>query len=109
MFRFGGTATERSTTPFLRLELYVESRAARGDQGDALSGRFDRRVTFSPPFEPTDGVLGTVRSDGRIELAFIRNWSATDTVEVFTGQIRGDTIVGSYRGFGGVARFVREP
>jgi len=26
---------------------------------------------------------------------------------VFRGELRGDTLVGSYRGFGGVAHFVK--
>lgn len=106
VFRFAGDATARLTAPFYSFELYVESRAARADQADVLSGRFERRVTFSPPFEPVDGILGSVRN-GRVTLAFIRNWSAKDTVEVFTGELRGDTLAGSYRGFGGTARFVR--
>jgi hypothetical protein len=37
----------------------------------------------------------------------VNDWSAADTVEVLTGEIRGDTIVGQYRGFGGIARFVK--
>ena len=107
LFRFDGPPEQRATTPYLSLELYVESRAARSDQADALSGRFERRPTFSEPNEPIDGLLGTVRS-GRVELSFLRNWSASDTVEVFTGDIRGDTITGSYRGFGGIVRFVKQ-
>jgi hypothetical protein len=106
-FKFVGTDTAVRTTPYLSLELYVESRSARADQADALSGRFERRPTFTPPNEPIDGLLGSVRN-GRVQLAFLRNWSAADTVEVFTGEIRGDTIVGSYRGFGGIAHFVKQ-
>ena len=106
-FRFSGTDQERAGTPYLALHLYVESPSSRNDQGDALSGRFERRPTFSLPNEPIDGLLGTVKK-GKVALSFLRNWSAADTVEVFSGEIRGDTIVGSYRGFGGIARFVRQ-
>jgi hypothetical protein len=106
-FNFVGSDTARRTTPYLALHLYVESPSLRSDQGDALSGRFDRRPTFTPPNEPIDGLLGTVRK-GKVELAFVRNWSASDTVEVFRGEIKGDTIVGTYRGFGGIATFVRQ-
>ena len=106
-FRFVGTQLERETTPYLALHLYVESPSSRSDQGDALSGRFERRPTFSLPNDPIDGLLGTVKQ-GKVELSFLRNWSSADTVEVFKGEIRGDTIVGSYRGFGGIAHFVRE-
>jgi hypothetical protein len=106
-FLFVGTDSARRTTPYLSLQLYVESRSARADQADALSGRFERRPTFSPPNEPIDGLLGSVRK-GRVQLAFLRLWSAADTVEVFTGEIRGDTLVGSYRGFGGLVHFVKK-
>jgi len=106
-FQFVGSQLERETTPYLALHLYVESPSSRSDQGDALSGRFERRPTFSQPNEPIDGLLGTVKQ-GRVELSFLRNWSSTDTVEVFKGELRGDTLVGSYRGFGGIAHFVKK-
>lgn len=107
-FVFDGTPFQRSTTPNLSLELYVESRAARADQGDVLSGRYHRRPFLGLMGCVTCGVLGTVHS-GRVELALLSDWFATDTAEVFTGEIRGDTIVGTYRGYGGTARFVRQP
>lgn len=108
MYQFVGTPFERSTTRHLSLELYLESRAARSDQADQLSGRYDRRPFLGLIGCITCGLLGSVRN-GRIELAFLQEWSARDTVEVFSGEIRGDTIVGAYRNFGGTARFVRQP
>ena len=102
-----GPPDQLSVIPYLELQLYVESPAARGDQADALSGRSRRRVSFGDTGCTVCGILGTTR-DGRIELALLSGWSATDTMEVFTGEIRGDTIVGSYRGLGGVARFVKQ-
>ena len=56
----------------------------------------------------TCGLLGTVKN-GQVELAFLRDWTARDTVETFSGELRGDTIVGSYRGFGDRVRFRRQP
>ena len=106
-FKFVGTQLEAETTPYLGLHLYVESPSSRSDQGDALSGRFERRPTFTPPNEPIDGLLGTL-TKSKVELSFLRNWSSTDTVEVFRGELRGDTLVGSYRGFGGIAHFVKQ-
>ena len=106
-FRFAGTAVERQTTPFLSFQLYVEARAARGDQRDALSGRVEVRPRLGYTGCLTCGVLGAVR-DGRVELAVLRGWYASDTTELFTGELRGDTLVGQYRGLGGVARFVRQ-
>lgn len=90
------------------LELYVESRAARGDQADALSGRYQIRRIIGQPGCSTCGILGMAK-DGRIELAMLADWYAQDTADVFVGEIRGDTIVGSYRFAGGVFRYVREP
>jgi hypothetical protein len=97
---------DRTTLLYTQLVLYVESAAARGDQPDALSGRYARNDLFENPGCPVCGLLGTAR-DGRVELYLLRAWSAKDTTEWFTGEIRGDTIVGSYRRAGGIARFVR--
>jgi hypothetical protein len=105
-FTFTGTPAEQQSTQYLRLELYVESRSARDDQGDAISGRYQKRTTLGNPGCPVCGVLGTVK-DGHIELNFLRDWYASDTVERFTGEVRGDTIVGQYRLFGGPVRFVK--
>jgi hypothetical protein len=105
-FRFVGTFNERLSTPYLSLELYIESRAARADQADALSGRYEKRLIIGD-FDPIRGLLGTIRN-GRLEVAFLRGWSAKDTVDVLTGEIRGDTIVGTYRSHGGFANFVKQ-
>lgn len=106
-FVFAGTAAEQASTPYLRLDLYVESHAARPDQDDGLSGRYTRQVRLGDPDCPVCGLLGTARG-GHVELAFLRNWFAGDTAEYMTGELRGDTIVGRYRGHGGIARFVRQ-
>lgn len=107
MFRFVGTPAEVASTPYLSLELYVESRSARADQDHALSGRAQRRPALGYTGCLTCGVLGTAR-DGRIELALLSGWYARDTTDVFIGEIRGDTIVGSYRVSGGGVHFVRD-
>ena len=107
-YRFVGTDTELHTTPFLGLDLYIEARAARGDQSDALSGSYDVRPRFGYQGCLVCGLFGSVKN-GRVELSFLQDWSARDTTELLTGEIHGDTIVGRYRGFGGVARFVRQP
>ena len=107
MFRFAGTAAEVSTTPYLSLELYVESAASRSDQPDALSGRAVKRKTLGDPGCSLCGVLGSARN-GQVEVQFLNAWSARDTVETFVGELRGDTLVGTYRGAGGNVRFVRE-
>jgi len=107
MFHFTGTPDEVAGARYLSLELYVESRAARDDQADALSGRYQRRLLIGEPGCGTCGVLGTIRG-GRIELALLSDWFANDTADVLIGEMRGDTIIGRYRAAGGVARFVRQ-
>jgi hypothetical protein len=106
-FRLVGTPSELSATPYLWLELYVESAAARSDQPDALSGRTFRRRSLGEIGCTLCGVLGSAR-DGHVELQLLSAWSARDTTDTFVGELRGDTLIGSYRFAGGVARFVRE-
>jgi hypothetical protein len=106
-YRVVGSPDELAAGPHLGLELYVESPSARSDQPDALSGRVHRKVTFTSPGCEFCGVLGTAQN-GRVTLNFLRNWSASDTAEVLTGEIRGDTIVGQYRTAGGFAHFVKQ-
>jgi hypothetical protein len=105
-FRMVGTPAELASALYLSLELYVESRSSRSDQPDALSGRCQKRLGLGEN-DPIRGVLGTAR-DGRVELALLRRWSARDTVDTFTGELRADTIVGRFRGSGAVVRFVRQ-
>ena len=104
-FEFVGTPAEQASTRYLGLELYIESRAVRSDQSHALSGRYHKRPMLGQAGCLTCGLLGTAR-DGRIELAFLRDWYARDTLEIFQGEIHGDTIVGQFQA-SGVGRFVR--
>jgi hypothetical protein len=106
-FRVVGTPEEVEFTPYPALELYVESPASRRDQSDALSGRATRRKSLFDTGCSLCGVLGSVQ-DGQVELNFLTAWSARDTMETFTGELRGDTLVGSYRFAGGIARFVKQ-
>jgi hypothetical protein len=106
-FRLIGTPTELSATPYQSLELYVESAAARSDQPDALSGRTFRRRSLGEVGCTLCGVLGSAHN-GHVELQLLSGWSARDTTDTFVGELRGDTLIGSYRFAGGVARFVRE-
>ena len=105
-YKFTGTPEEQISAPYLGFDLYVESKAGRSDQPDALSGRYERQMHLGSIGCPVCGLLGSTRN-GQIELVFLRDWFANDTAEVMRGQIRGDTIVGTYRGFGGIARFTR--
>src|SRR4051812_7343645 len=48
-FDFTGTPIEATSTPYVGLDLYVESVASRRDQGDALSGKYLKRSTIALP------------------------------------------------------------
>lgn len=93
--------------PYLAIELYVESRATRDGQADALSGRYEVRPRFGYSGCLTCGIFGSLRG-AQVSLALLRDWSGRDTVETFTGTVRGDTLTGTYRNAGGIWRFVRE-
>jgi hypothetical protein len=105
-FELVGTPAELTAAFVLQLDLYVESAAGRSDQPDALSGRYIRRPTFEDPGCGVCGLLGTAK-DGRVELELLREWSPTETRDRFIGELRGDTLVGTFRGLGGNVRFVK--
>lgn len=102
-----GTQEELESAPFLGMDLYLESRAARADQWNAVSGRIRVRGRFGYSGCLTCGVLGTARGN-QVRLSILQGWFASDTMDVFTGEVRGDTIVGSYRGYGTISKFVRQ-
>jgi hypothetical protein len=105
-FDLVGPPEDTEIQRYTRLDLYVESHAARSDQPDALSGRAVRRVTFFDPGCPLCGVIGSIH-DGKVELQFLNGWSASDTADTFTGELRGDTIVGNFQIARGVAHFLK--
>ncbi len=98
---------EALPAPYSKLELYIESRAARSDQADAVSGRYSRIMRLGDVGCPVCGLLGSVKN-GHVELMLLKDWFASDTTEILSGDFRGDTIVGRYRGRAGIARFLRQ-
>jgi uncharacterized protein DUF4249 len=93
------TATPTLSRPVAdALRLYVES---PGDPA-ALSGWFTRNRTSGV----LEGMIGT-RKNGRVVLEFLENQSSVDTVAVFAGEQRGDSLVGAYVGVSGQVVFVR--
>lgn len=82
------------------LTLYVESQASKKGEADAITGDYyNTTPNFSTP------VSGSYR-DNELRLVFHRNQVVLDTMETFVGQLRGDTLVGSYSK-GAPGRFVR--
>ena len=105
-FRLISSAIE-SSQRYQSVTLYLESVAARSDQPDALSGRYVRRLALGEAGCSLCGLLGSA-SKGHVELQFLQVWSARDTAETFIGELRGDTLVGTYRRMGGAVKFLRE-
>jgi hypothetical protein len=87
--------------------LYVESRSARSDQADALSGRVANQHEIGEDECDVCGVLGSVQGSD-IRLAVLDGWYARDTLDVFLGQIHGDTLTGHFRNHGFLANYVRQ-
>lgn len=103
-FRLVNLPDQITNTLASQFVLYVESKPARDGLPAALTGRF----TGSGPNARSDGIIGQ-QLGSTITLALVANQLAFDTVDVFTGQLRGDTLSGGYRKSGGAATFVRSP
>ena len=88
--------TTRNVAEVLRV--YVET---PGDPA-ALSGWYARN-RGSAVF---DGMIGT-RTNGKVVLEFLANQAAVDTVAVFSGEQRGDSLVGGFVGVPGRVVFLK--
>jgi len=104
---FYGTAEEAVGTRFLSFNLYVESPAARSGQSDALSGSYRPRPKIGYVGCPICGVLGSAQNR-QVELAFLKDFSGADTLDVFDATAFGDTLIGVFRYGGGPFRYVKE-
>jgi hypothetical protein len=80
--------------------VYVET---PGDPA-ALSGWYLRNRTSGV----VDGMVGT-RTNGRVILEFVANQSAVDTIAVFTGVQRGDSLIGTFGGVQGAVVYRKRP
>jgi len=82
------------------LSLFIESKSIRAGAPDALSGNYLDGV------REQHGVLGR-RLGNSVTLALLASQSATDTNAVFTGELRGDSLIGSYKNRAGTVTFVK--
>jgi hypothetical protein len=80
------------------LRLYVETPG----EPAALSGWYARRSGGGLQ----EGMIGT-RTKGRVVLEFLANQVAVDTVAVFSGEQRGDSLVGGFVGVTGRVVFLK--
>jgi hypothetical protein len=90
--RFRATPNPADLTVPLTLNLYIESKSLRPDLPSTLSGRY----TTSPPNARSDGLVGTLFGT-HVTFAVLVNQLASDTLDVFVGELSGNTITGSYR------------
>jgi hypothetical protein len=78
--------------------VYVET----AGEPAALSGWYARDRASGT----LEGLVGT-RTNGRVVLEFLANQAAVDTVGVFSGEQRGDSLVGTFSGVTGRVVFLR--
>jgi len=103
--RFRLATSSSGTAPMAnQFTLYVESKAVRSELPTALSGRY----VLALPNSRGDGMIGQ-QIGSTITLALLANQLAGDTLDLFTGELHGDTLRGSYRKSGGTSVFVRSP
>lgn len=83
--------------------LYIESAAARSDLPAALSGSY--RETAQPG--TVGGLIGQMLGS-TVKLALLGNQLASDTIGVFVGELRGDTLSGTFTGVSGTSIFIKQ-
>ena len=93
-YLYGGLGDAVSIT------LYVESPSVRSDQPDAITGSY--RHSFGTSQSAASGTF----SNGRLKLVFLADQTLTDSVDHFTGDLKGDTIIGEFSK-GAKARYLR--
>lgn len=101
-FRLSPTTTD-VTVP-TQFTLYVESPPAKADAPAAISGRYQLGNSSTRG----DGIIGQLRGPD-VTLAILGNQLAGDTVDVFIGELAGDTLRGTYQKRGTTALFLRAP
>ena len=104
-YRFLAAQSAGVSTITQDMTIYVESRAAGAGLPVALSGRYTTAVGGR-----IDGILGQ-QQDGVITLSFLNNQLSGRKIDTFVGELRGDTLVGSFQrpSSSGVAYFLRTP
>jgi hypothetical protein len=93
-YYYGGTIDARVVS------VYVESPGANASQADAITARFTRSFGTIP------GAAAGTLEDGTLTMHFLANQTLTDTLDRFTGVLRGDTLVGNFSK-GAPAKYLR--
>jgi hypothetical protein len=90
--------------PTSDMTLYLESKAARSDLPNAISGR------YTSVSGRVDGIIGE-QMDEDITFSLLNNQLAGNKADTFKGVLHGDTLKGTFQhsGNGGVAVYLRTP
>jgi hypothetical protein len=104
-FRYLGSPADSARTLMIGLTIYIVAKASKSDMPDALTGTFAARPGVNAP--GSGGFLGARHRDS-VHIAFLNNQTSADTLDVFSGRLAGDTIVGTYRFRTGTWRFLRQ-
>jgi len=92
---------QTGVVPATDLSIYVESKSIRSGAPNALSGNYT-----SGGSRQTRGLLGKQLGKS-VTLALLLGQADTDTAAVFTGELRGDSLIGNYRNRTGTFTFVK--
>ena len=106
-FQLYGTFEEIASARFQSFDLFIESPAARSGQSDAISGSYRPVPRLGYVGCPVCGVLGSAQGE-QVELAFLKDFSGADTLDVLDATFYGDTLIGVFRFGGGPYRYVRQ-
>jgi hypothetical protein len=101
-YRFMAAASRGAAPPTTDMTIYLESKGARSDLPNSLSGRFtgsNGRI---------DGVIGEQLGQ-QITRSLLNNQLAGNRFDSFTGILHGDTLTGTFERNGGTAVFLRTP
>jgi hypothetical protein len=103
-YRYFAAGSSGPTPITVDMTLYLESKAARSDLPNALSGRYTTAANGR-----IDGVLGEQMGDS-ISLDLLSNQLSGNRLDTFNGILHGDTLRGVFRrSGGGVSTFLRTP
>ena len=102
--RFRLTPTSNDPGTPTQFTLYIESPPAKADAPAALSGRY----VLGNSATRGDGIIGQLRGPD-VNLVLLNGQLAGDTVDVFIGELAGDTLRGAYQKLGTKAVFIRAP
>ena len=101
-YRLIAASSSGAAPPTSDMTIYLESKGARSDLPNSLSGRFtgsNGRI---------DGVIGEQLGQ-QITLSLLNNQMAGNRFDAFTGILHGDTLTGTFERNGGTAVFLRTP